>query len=229
MLGKRTINSGLSNCSNEWTPFVILLLPIVVSACIISRWNTVPHNPLLAAIIIIPLFLAIRLLSPSKAALGGFLWSFVLCFHTVTVAVAPDGRFLAQEFLLLTVPALYVYAGAHYTRSYGFQPLTLALGWIVVELVLHFSGYRQGLLSSCCGNGFVQRVIADFLGYGFVAFAVALINAAAVLLTARLIKHRACGFRPLIIPVIPCVQSGESIFPIGLLPVSLNRPRAPPH
>jgi hypothetical protein len=226
--GKRTAHSRASGRSNEWTPFIVLILPLVASGCIVSRWNTVPHNPLLAATIIIPLFLAIRLLSPCKAALGGLVWSFVLYFHAVTVASSPDGRFLIQASPLLVIPALYAYGGAYYTRRYGFHPLALAVGWIVVELALYPAGFRQGLLPSCCGDGIVQRAIANFLGYGFVAFAVALVNAVAISLTARLIKHQACGFRPSIIPDIPRFPAVEWIFPTDPLPATLNRPRAPP-
>lgn len=225
---KRTRRTDVATGSNKWTPFITLLLPLIASACIVARWNTVPHNPLLAGIIIIPLFLAIRLLSPTKAALGSLVWSAVLCFHAAATAAPLDGRIVYQGILLLSVPTLYVFLGAWYTRRYGFQPLALALGWILVELALYPAGFRQGLLPSCYGNGIAQRAIADFLGYGFVAFVVALINAVAIMLTAQVIKLRAGGFRPAIIPTIPCLFVVNTSLPIDPFVASLHQPRAPP-
>jgi hypothetical protein len=187
-----SVNSG---SFHEWPSFFILIPPLVVSAYIVFRWSHLPHNPLLAAVIIIPLFLAIRLLSPLKAAWGGFLWSFTLCVQTAMTTTTPDSGFFIREFVLLIVPPAYAFAGAIYTRRYGFQPLALALGWVAVELALHPAGFPQGLLPSCCGNGIIQRAITNFLGYGFVAFVVILVNALTLSLTIRLCARPSVGRR----------------------------------
>lgn len=214
--------------TDGWTTCIILCLPLITSAYILSRAHTLPPDPLLAAIIMVPLFLAIRFLTPGQAALGGLIWGAVLCLGTVPVT-SINGYSLAQACLLLAVPALYAYGGALYTRRYGFQPLALAVGWIAVELALHPAGCRQGLLPFCCGEGAVQRTIAGFLGYGFVAFAIALVNTVAILLTVRLIACRLRGCHSLGTSVHVCIHIREVVFPSNLFLTASHRPRAPPH
>jgi len=137
---------------------------------------------------LLPLFLAIRVLSPAVASLAGAFWGG--CFYLFLVAGAVPGLSLTPHSfaLLAIVLMLYAYFGVLLTRWIGFSPMLLALGWILVELMLKPLGLRQGLLAGTqSANGFLHW-ISCLLGYAFVALLVAGVNALLVLLlsSARL-------------------------------------------
>jgi apolipoprotein N-acyltransferase len=97
-------------------------------------------------------------------------------------AVGPASPNLA---LLITAPALYAWLTAKFTRRYGFSPLAMALGWIVLEWALRSAGFNHSLLSTSESHGPVHRLVADFLGCGFVAFLVAYTNASLLALISK--------------------------------------------
>lgn len=169
---------------------LIALTALAISAYTVAQAVVYSANPFIAGISMIPLFLVIRLASPITAGLCGAWWGLVFCLFAG--ARLPAHEFgLAGVMLLLTGgPALYAYGGAAFTRRFGFHPLALALGWIVVELALRSAGFRHGLLLTECGDGVLVRLTADFLGYGFVAFLVVLANALTISLALTLIYRR---------------------------------------
>jgi apolipoprotein N-acyltransferase len=135
---------------------------------------------------------------------------------------------LVTFMALTTVPAFYAGAGACLTRSIGFSPYLLALGWMAVELILHPVGVQHGLLATTQESGVALQVVGSFTGYLVVAFLVAYVNALlfTVLSTVKISgtserKAPACSLRP------------KSIVPIDVpihLPYLLGpmNPRAPP-
>lgn len=126
---------------------------------------------------LLPLFLAIRLLSPAVAALAGALWSGCLCLFLVAGAV-PGLSLTAHSFALSAIVLmLYAYFAVLLTRWIGFSPMLLALGWILVELTLKPLGLRQGLLAGTQSAAGFLHLISCLLGYVFVAFLVASANA----------------------------------------------------
>ena len=178
---------------------------------------------------LLPLFLAIRVLSPAAAALAGALWGG--CFYLFLVVGAVPGLSVTPHSfaLLAIVLMLYTYFGVLLTRWVGFSPMLLALGWILVELTLKPLGLRQGLLAGTqSANGFLHW-ISCLLGYAFVALLVAGVNAWLVLLisSARL--------RP-VLPSLPvglpdagrCHLSQTSLRP-QFLPLCEVYPRPPPN
>ena len=155
---------------------------------------------------LLPLFLAIRLLSPAVAALAGALWGG--CFYLFLVVGAVPGLSLtAHSFALLAIVLmLYAYFGVLLRRWIGFSPMLLGLGWILVELTLKPLGLRQGVLAGTqSANGFLHW-ISCLLGYAFVALLVAGVNAWLVLL----ISNARLRFPP---PTIPAGLPNAGRFP----------------
>ena len=178
---------------------------------------------------LLPLFLAIRVLSPAVAALAGAFWGG--CFYFFLVAGAVPGLSLTHlSFgLLAVVLMLYAYFGGLLTRWIGFSPMLLALGWILVELTLKPLGLRQGLLAGTQStNGFLHW-ISCLLGYAFVASLVAGTNAWLVLL----ISSARLRLPPPLIPVgLPnagqCPLLQTFVY-LQFLPLCELYPRPPPN
>ncbi|MFQ5592456.1 MAG: hypothetical protein ACE5HE_14960 [Phycisphaerae bacterium] len=126
---------------------------------------------------LLPLFLAIRVLSPARAMLAGALWGFSLCLFSVNadgVALAPTLRSFA---LLTVIPSLYALFGVHVTRRVGFSPLLLGIGWVAVEFALQPLALRNGLLAATQADGLFVRTLGNLGGYVLVAFLVAYVSA----------------------------------------------------
>jgi apolipoprotein N-acyltransferase len=126
---------------------------------------------------LLPLFITIRYASPRIALFYGALWG--LCLYLFSVATG-DGAVSAtvrSMGFLAAVPAIYAYLGARLTRRVGYAPLVLAVGWIIVELALEPLALRQGLLAGTQVDGGVVRLVGGILGYVFVAFLIAFVNA----------------------------------------------------
>src|SRR5262245_5664451 len=126
---------------------------------------------------LLPLFLAVRILHPRGALLAGGFWGACL-FATLS---ALDQSFAVSAplslLLLAAVPAGYAFLGAKLTRWMGFHPLLLGLGWVGLELGLEPLGLRNGLLAGTQGDGLVRQLAGGVLGYVFIAFLLALVNA----------------------------------------------------
>jgi apolipoprotein N-acyltransferase len=137
---------------------------------------------------LLPLFLAIRILRPIAAALAGAFWGICFYFFSATGSIGVISPTVQSLALLTIVPALYTFFGALLTRLVGFNPLLLAFGWIVLELALKPLGLQQGLLACTQSQGPFLHWISNLLGYAFVAFLVACVNASvlSILSIARL-------------------------------------------
>lgn len=178
---------------------------------------------------LLPLFLAIRLLSPAVAGLAGAFWGG--CFYLFLAArVVPGLALTPHSFALLALALmLYAYLGGLLTRRVGFSPMLLALGWIAVELMLKPLELRQGLLAGTqSADGFLHW-ISCLLGYAFVASLVVGVNAWLVLLISS-----AC-LRPVILSLsagLPkagrCPLSQTLLHP-QFLPLCEVYPRPPPN
>lgn len=131
----------------------------------------------LAWVALLPFFLAIRLLRPADAALGGAWWGLtvlVCCGAGESTRIPADPQAIA---LMTALPAAYAGVGALLTRRVGFSPLLLALGWALLELALQPLGMRLGLLGNIQDDSPYLHWIASVLGSAFVAFLVAGVNA----------------------------------------------------
>lgn len=129
-------------------------------------------------IALLPLFQAIRVLSPVTAGVAGAFWGVCLFTAAWGFGNASLGSNVWGIAPLTLIPGLYAALGAGLTRRIGFSPYLLALGWIGVEFALHPLGLRNGLLPAAVEDGFALRLVGSFTGYVLVAFLVAYVNAA---------------------------------------------------
>ncbi|MHC4356170.1 MAG: hypothetical protein ACYTE3_17110 [Planctomycetota bacterium] len=177
---------------------------------------------------LLPLFLAIRVLSPAVAALAGAFWGG--CFYLFLAAGAVPGLSLTSHSfaLLVLVLMLYAYFGGLLTRWVGFSPMLLALGWILVELTLKPLGLRQGLLAGTQGADGFLHWISCLLGYASVASLVVGVNAWLVLLISSARLRPVLPSLPAGLPnAEPCLLSQTSLRP-QFLPLCEIYPRPPP-
>ncbi len=165
-------------------------LSLVLSALLTVAALRLPNQHWLAWISFLPLFVLVRSLRPLAAALAGAFWGGCLYLFftagptppidTVAPAIGSSAWLLA---LLIVIPAVYLGLAARPARAIGFKLLTLALGWTLIEIVLHLhnpSGAREGLLTGSVGEGLHLHWLARLLGYVCTAFLVACVNASLV-------------------------------------------------
>lgn len=127
---------------------------------------------------LLPLFHSIRVLAPSRAFVAGALWG-LSAFAFGSQRSQPQVGAFAAGLLMTFIPAIYAALGARLTRTVGFSPYLLALGWMGVEFSLRPLGMHNGVLAGTLGDqGFFVRVVGSFAGYVLVAFLVAYFNAA---------------------------------------------------
>jgi len=177
---------------------------------------------------LLPLFLSIRVLRPVSAALAGAIWGFCFYFFSIfgeAPAISPAFQSLA---LLTIVPALYTCFGALLYRWIGFNPILLALGWVLVEVAVKPLGLQQGLLAGPQSQSPILHWISRVLGYAFVAFLVACVNASllAVLSNARLkipCKRSLAGLPNSEIPHL-----SQTLLCLWLIAIFRGYPRPPP-
>jgi apolipoprotein N-acyltransferase len=125
---------------------------------------------------LLPLLWVVRVLPAAPAAFCGAFWGewlYVFAAYAANIISPGFDTFL----LLAAVPAIYAGLGSWLTRRAGFQPMLLALGWVVVEFALQPIGLRYGLLAATQGESGHAGWVARMMGYAFVAFLVVYLNA----------------------------------------------------
>ena len=160
---------------------------LALSAFLTAAALGTPDHPWVAWISLLPLFWVIRTLRPAPALVCGAVWG--ACLYAFAAGALPVIPPSARSLALLTaIPAAYACLGALASRTIGFNPLLLGLGWILVEVALRPLGLRHGLLAGTQGDGVIVDWLGRLLGYLFVAFLVVCVNASllAVLNSARL-------------------------------------------
>jgi len=201
---------------------------LVASALVMIFAATTPGYRWVGCIALLPLFNAIRVQSPVRAAFDGAIWGLCLFAFATILGVTRIPFDLFSGALLPAVLGLYAFLGARITRQVGFSPYLLALCWIGVELALKPLGLRYGLLGGTQSGGFSIELIGGFAGYGLVAFLVAYVNAALLTVLSE-VRVSTCASRV----VSSAAQPRLSVFPIEI-PSYLSylilpsQPRAPP-
>ncbi len=177
------LRPGLPRNHTAWrkrlpfTDLAVLILSLVCSAVLLGIAVCSRNYPWVGWVGLTPLFLVIRSLTPFRAMSCGALWGF--CLFTLLVSgngVAATPLDSSFAFLIL-IPAIYAFIGAHLTRRVGFSPLFLAFGWVGVELALRPLGLSSGLLAGSQGDAGIIQQVGTPLGYFFVAFLIAFVNA----------------------------------------------------
>ncbi len=143
--------------------------------------------PYLAWVVLIPLLLATRVLTPSRAFVAGSFWGTCLFLLSALSSGALFEPTLGALLRLATIPAAFAWLGSLVTRRSGFSPLMLGLGWVVVELLLQPLGMKNGLLTGMLGHGLVVRTLGYLAGSLVVAFLVVYVSASILeMLTAAM-------------------------------------------
>ncbi len=213
---------------------VLLLLSGLLTAVVLRA----PEHHWLAWISLLPLSVAVRWLHSATAALAGALWGASLylfstagptpAVETMAPALGPSALLLG---LLTVIPAVYVGLAARPARAIGFKLLTLALGWTLLEAVLHLYGVaspKDGLLTGSHGEGPRLHWFARLLCYVFTAFLAAFANTSLVTILSgarfRLPTERVLGAAPNAVGGLP-----SQVIP-AIQPWCFRRgyPRAPP-
>ena len=196
----------------------------------------------------LPLVVAARRLRPLEAALAGALWGAAVCLFTTSQSVPGDAILRSNSgslgwilATLVVIPGVYVGLAAlrMRTRAHSSQPaptidanlFLLALGWTLVEALLHFGqsiGPHDGLLTGNFDSGWHVHWLARLGIYLGTAFLVLCANASLATLLGG-VRLRLSGTRFLVWlpPVgsrIPQEATRLFLSWIG----EAVRPRAPP-
>ena len=166
-------------------PKAILALLLALSALLVSVAMSSPALAWLGWISLLPLFGAIRVLPAKFAALAGAWWGAALALGHTWFAGAGGSSVILGIGLTVCVMSLYTGLGAALTRRIGFSPVVLAVGWIGVELALLPLGWRHGLLAATQSDTSLAHWLGPLLGYLFVAFLVAGINASLLVVASK--------------------------------------------
>jgi len=178
MVSRRHLHYGNTESSlDHVVRSLLLIIGLIVSGGLLAAADSSRSLSWAAWFSLLPLFITIRYASPRLALLYGALWGTCLyLFMSATGAQTVSATVRSMGFLA-AVPAVYAYFGARLTRRVGFAPLVLAVGWIIVELALEPLALRDGLLAGSQVDGGLMRVVGGILGYVFVAFLIAFVNA----------------------------------------------------
>ena len=208
-----------------------LFLSLVISAGLMAVALASPKYPWVAWITLVPLLFVIRVLTARSALACGALWGSALYLISTTMVGTGIPATIRSLVLLTAVPAIYTYLGALLTRHVGFSALSLAFGWIGVELALKPLGLRGGLLAGTqVGDGTFLSLAAGMLGYVCVAFVIAYVNALLFAVLSHVCRKAGSGSRL-------ASRSGDDrkpVLPDGIARLACSshscpaQPRAPP-
>jgi len=229
-VGNIVIVKGSNSRQPSDSALQVLALPasLVVCAFLMAYAVATPNHWWLGWVTLLPVFQAIRTLSPVRASLCCGLWGaslFAFCVGLFDTAI--HGTVVSLLAMTL-VPAAYGFVGARLTRQIGFSPYLLALGWMGVELALAPFGLSHGLLAATQGNGMLLGAVGSFTGFVLVAFLVAYVNAS--LLSALHTVHRVLAQSRIVVRgsnVCKPLAIEEAFFHLIHL-ISRAQPRAPP-
>ncbi len=223
-----TVNRAATGRLCDNVKAAALILSLVAGAFLMALSLGTSGYAWLGWLTLLPLFVAIRVLSPLRAMLCGALWGLSLHVFGTLFFETGISSGLASLVLLTAIPAAYTLLASWLTAWIGFNPLVLGVTWMGVELALEPLGMRLGLLGGTQGDSTVMHWAGGALGYVLVAFVVALGNAVLLLLLSRV---------PVGVAAPRCLPGSSSsgtrlvpqtfsCFPLFAIPVS--QPRAPP-
>ena len=133
------------------------------------------------------------------------------------------------KFLLLTAtPALYCGSAAWLSRRIGFSPFVLGVGWLGVEFALGQAGLRTGLLGLAAGEGGALHWLGEVLGWLFVCFLFALLNAWVVVVLNGVRLNGAVQLRPVSSADYIPLLFAQTFMGYPLFSVPASQPRGPP-
>ncbi len=178
MSSKRRVHSGNTESTlDRAVRSLLLIIGLFVSGGLLAAADSSHSLSWVAWFSLLPLFITIRYASPRIALFYGALWGLCLYLFLTATGGGTISATIRSMGFLAAVPAIYAYFGARLTRRIGYAPLVLAVGWIMVELALQPLAIREGLLAGTQIEGGLVRMVGGILGYVFVAFLIAFVNA----------------------------------------------------
>lgn len=166
--------------------FAVLLVGTAVAGILLSLLIKSKSAPFLSLALAAPLFLAIRICVPWRAAGCGAAWAISAVISAKVVGVPAIAGSVVSSLWLCAVLTAFSYAFAQLTRRRGFNPLALAMGWAGVELALSPLHLPNGLLLAGQESALLFTV-GKLGGFVFAAFLVALVGAMLVALLAEVV------------------------------------------
>lgn len=173
---KRSTSPKGKSGQTERAAVVVFLLAQISSAWLaVSVADSTRASPLVF-FSLLPLFVAICLLSTSWTALCGLAWGLT-AGTVLTISAGEAGSFTLIPALISGVAVSgFALVSSRVTRRFGFNPLFLATLWVLVEAVREPFVADGGILSSASLNDWTTDVVSSILGYAFVGFVVTLVN-----------------------------------------------------
>jgi hypothetical protein len=154
-----------------------LLGGLVASALLVAGGARHPTYWLLQGTALVPLFTAIRRLRRGGAAFCGALWGFHLCLALTLQCGGAQPRADELWLVLVVTPALYAYGAVVLTERFGFQPLLLAVSWLVPELTVHLLSGRNGIVGQDTRLDGPLGTMVQVLGWLILAGLIAYVSA----------------------------------------------------
>jgi hypothetical protein len=165
---------------NRLTGLFFLAMVICLSALLLAASPSSSLRLLPVCMGLISLFAAIRSQPLPLTIILGAWWGCCLYVFSFVCDNSVIPCSLTGACVSIVMPALCAALGKIFVLRYGYYPLALALGWVVFEFALTRLGTARSIPLSETGINPILCVIADFLGYGFIGFLVAYVNAALV-------------------------------------------------
>lgn len=150
----------------------------LLSAGTVAIVSVVPSLSWIVWVSLLPFFLAITLLRPLVAAAQGLLWGlgYFIALILFVKSYSWTGLLLLGS-LSMVIPAIYALVASSVVRRAGFNPMFMGFSWIGLELLLRPLAMPWGLLGAPPSSDGLVMQVGSALGYVFVAFLIAGVNA----------------------------------------------------
>jgi len=179
---------------------------------------------------LVPLFVVVRLLSPIRAAIWTGCWGLAVGLLTLLFesTVAPDS--VQRLALLFLFPALFGWGARRMTIRFGFQPIVMGFGWMLVELGLQFTTLEGGFLIAAGSDNPLTVWIGQTLGFIWIALLISMFSAIVLSIVADLPMPRCPSARRIrrANRIAGFVIPFDSSLRIRCFLLRMAAPRAPP-
>lgn len=215
--------SGVSH----WTGHLFLWTLIAIGCGMGAAASVESGQAILLSLALFPLFAVIRYMHPKAAVSAGAFWALLLALIFQGGSDLGLINYLPAVIWIGAV-GLYCGGGAWFTRRFGFSPIILAVGWVVMELALKALLISVPAEMIAVSNNSVTQVIATALGYICVALIIVILNATLILSLGKMSLTMSCRAVCGMISQF-CHQTHERGFTFkAWTGMSPTRPRAPP-
>jgi len=174
--------------SDDLSPLVIGA-PLVASAALLALGTHWPQQfSWVVWVSLTPLFAAIRVLRPMRAAFWGAVWGLALWVFESVVGTHDEPWTVGHGVLLVTAPGLFSGVASWLTTRIGFPPFVLAVTWMLMEWAVRPLGLRLGVLGGVLDDGALLSGIGGAFGYVLAAFLAAYLGAVLIAFACHVLE-----------------------------------------